>query len=142
MGIRIMQVYPETINDQLEEVSQWLAAGLLSEYYWQADVIVQRALQNECQVFAVVSENDKIIGVFSTEIIDYAHSTELSVISFKCEQFDEVKAEIDKFLVEFAQSENCAFIVSLSRRGMLKKLNALGFAEEAVYLRKPVTLIH
>lgn len=116
----------------------------LVEHFWQlAEPYVKRALdhasgeflpidlKNFCKDRVVqlwmISENEKVIGAATTEIVNYPRRRHCRVITISGSRFKEWAGEFDIIICGWAKQQGCQAIEGYVRKGFVSVLNNYAF---------------
>lgn len=118
------------------DLDDWVQSALdLGNALTNADTILQGIENREMQLY-VVQENEKLVAVFVTEIIEEDQAKVCNTIVLAGEGMDRWLGDVEHTICEFAKSQNCNYVKMKGRRGWLKKLNQYGWSESSVEMHK------
>lgn len=98
---------------------------------------LRKVITNYAQCWAVLDENDNIVGVGLTEFLQYAQHKTLHIIAFSGSNFEE-QSKVFPTVEQFAKDTGCKAIEQWGRPGWAKILPQYvpGFKQAYVVMRK------
>ena len=102
------------------------------------DDFKQLCLNQSVQLWLVNREN-RVIGAITTEIINYPRRKHCRVITLAGSDFSSWVGLADTTLMAWATSLGCQALETYVRKGLVPKLDALGYKHKHSVLVKPLT---